>query len=473
MKNVERKSVLSTIFFAVGVICISILSSVLICFIVFSPTNDVMPIKINIWGQNMSAEAKEEINKSINSNVESLYEKSISKLDVSITLFSCALGIFTIVFGFFYFLKIRESEKLMDEIQNKTSEFFKRHYREQFDKAIAELFSANNIKRYNAIKNLSNNPEITPADFDLISAALTREFAYTRNSFIYGNINSIINILISIDNGKTMQILISFLKSNEYDHMSMYPLLQFIVVDESDYVQNFIRDSLKGDTVVGTQLLFALMQYSVIDGYVDFILENGADNVLQQLIAMSGNDVWKISFSLKPIIKRNTLAEGILATIIHNKAFTIQDKITVLIYFYSITNDDSYTNTLSSFIQTISDDENAKTDFIKSIKEYECEEKIRSFFQKNKHRWNYFKNISIAQDIMALLPNDDTIENDKINSLIMSRGIKIGPEGKIVDKNGKEYTPGNYTPTLMGWQKAIDCIEIDGEKIPVDNLKKS
>ena len=256
---INRKNILQMIFFSLVIVAISIMSMMFIMNIINNHNYNPIPLTLNIFGSNIADKTKDEINKSILSNIENAYEKSIAKIDLSITLFSCALGIFTIVFGFFYFLKIRESEKLMEEIQTRTDDFFKRYYRNQYNKNVSDLFSDNNIKRANALKNISNNPEISQDDFDILKMVLLKEFDYKRNAFVYGNINSIINILASINNEKMIGILIHLLQSNNYDHVKMYQLLQYIVVDELENTKLFIKNLLRENSALSNQIVYMLI----------------------------------------------------------------------------------------------------------------------------------------------------------------------------------------------------------------------
>jgi uncharacterized protein YxeA len=468
MQLSSGKCLLQILFLGLVTIVVSVTLSIFVFELKNSQSDDMIPIKINIFGDKIPNNVQDEINNSITTSVEKAYEKSISRLNVSIMLFSCALGIFTIVFGFFYFLKIRESERLMEEMKNKTDEFFRKYHREQYNKNVSDLFSDNNIKRYNALKNISNNPEITIDDFDVIKTALFREFEYKRNAFVYGNINSIINILIYIDNGRTMRTLIDLLKSKDYDHMKMYQILQYVVVDELDNTKNFIKNHLEENTFLGVQLVSALIQYGVMDEYSEFILELGADTVLQQFITMAGNDVWKVNLSLNSIMKRISLPAYILGIIIHNKTFPTNEKMTVLLHFYSKDTDESNDSNIALIITMIKDDENAKKEFLELVNKYHIEKKIMYFFQENKHYLDYFKDMPLANAYLNL----STSENEDADNLLIRYGIKIEENGKIVDDCGKEYIPDEYIPTLLGLQKAILCITIDNKKIPVSDIKK-
>lgn len=113
--------------------------------------NEIVPVRIYIDNINSNEhQIINDINKSIEDNINKLYERNVSHLNFSITLFSVCLGLFTIVFGLFYFLKINEIQKELNTIKNLPEEFFKRFYKQQFKDNIVKLFSKNDIVRSSA-----------------------------------------------------------------------------------------------------------------------------------------------------------------------------------------------------------------------------------------------------------------------------------------------------------------------------------
>jgi hypothetical protein len=428
-----------------------------------------LPVYIFTQESSKSEKISNDINKNIQENVERIFERTLSKFNMSIMIFSTALGIFSLIFGLFYFFKIRESEKLMNEIQYRTDEFFRRHYREQYTNSITDLHSENNIKRYNALKLIATNPEITANDFDVIKNSLVREFEYKRNIFVYSNINTIINILIAIDSRKTIQILVDLLASKDYDHLKMYPILQYIVVDEDEKTKDYIKTSIKENTIIGEQLVTALMQYGLIDEYSEFILEHGSENTLQQLIVMAGSDARKVNISLDAIRKRGNVSGNIINRIIYNKIFPLQERVSVLLHFYSKSQDKSIESCVGAFIGTINADEEAKKIFLNLIKDQHLEKRIFDFLKNNRYYLDSFKNILPESEYNAL--SQTTVKDDDITHLLEKNEVRMDASGKIFDKNGKEYIPEKYTPTMFGWKKPIPCIEIDGKLIEVTKIE--
>jgi hypothetical protein len=78
--------------------------------------NVTVPMYIYVYGNELSAKVQEEINLSVNSNIEKIYNQLLSNVQFSIALFSCSLVVFTIIFGWLYFSKIRDAENLIKEI---------------------------------------------------------------------------------------------------------------------------------------------------------------------------------------------------------------------------------------------------------------------------------------------------------------------------------------------------------------------
>jgi hypothetical protein len=79
--------------------------------------NAIIPAHIYVYGNDLSVKVQEEINQSVASNIEKIYDQLLANVQLSIALFSCALVVFAIIFGWIYFSRIRDAENLIKEIQ--------------------------------------------------------------------------------------------------------------------------------------------------------------------------------------------------------------------------------------------------------------------------------------------------------------------------------------------------------------------
>lgn len=80
-----------------------------------------------------------------------------------------------------------------------------------------------------------------------------------------------------------------------------------------------------------------------------------------------------------------------------SKSFSASEKAALTLHFCS-TNDDLYENRISRYIDSIREDENAKTEFLDIVKKSHVKEKIVLYFKKNKCHFNYFNNIPLANE---------------------------------------------------------------------------
>lgn len=247
--------------------------------------NKYIPIEIYTYNTN-SNDYNKIINGSIEENINKMYDRHISHLNVSITLFSVCLGIFTIIFGAFYILKINEIQKEINNIKNLPEEVFKKFYKEKLKDDITNLLSKNNIKRNLAIKGLGNNTEITKKDFNLLEEVFNKEINSKNYVFYHNNTQIILSILINLDFKRTIKLIITTLEENEFDIIKFNNLITFLFLDkENDLVKGYIKKSLMSkDINLNNSILSNLINIGIIDEYIIFILENCSENTVCSVI---------------------------------------------------------------------------------------------------------------------------------------------------------------------------------------------
>lgn len=351
--------------------------------------NKYIPIEIYTYNTN-SNDYNKIINESIEENINKMYDRHISHLNVSITLFSVCLGIFTIIFGAFYILKINEIQKEINNIKNLPEEVFKKFYKEKLKDDITNLLSKNNIKRNIAIKGLSNNTEITEKDFNLLEEVFNKEINVKNSVFYYNNIQIILSILINLDIKRTIKLVINTLEKKEFNIIKFNNLITFLFLDkENDLVKEYIKKSLMSkDVNLHNSILSNLINIGIIDEYIIFILENCSETVISYIMGyMLYSDKLVIKDFTKLLLeyRKNIENEGnIIASIFSINSINNIDKIELLLTVYYM-NKDKNENLIYSYLFNISGNIEFKNEF-KNIYYEKFADKLSldDFFKKYK-----------------------------------------------------------------------------------------
>lgn len=351
--------------------------------------NKYIPIEIYTYDTN-SNNYNKIINESIEENINKMYDGHISHLNISITLFSVCLGIFTIIFGAFYILKISEIQKEINNIRNMPEEVFKKFYKEKLKDDIANLLSKNNIKRNLAIKGLSNNTEITERDFNLLEEVFNKEINSKNYVFYYNNIQIILPILINLDIKRTIKLIITTLEENEFDILKFNNLITFLFLDkENDLVKEYIKKSLtSGDINLYNSILLNIVNNDIIDEYIIFILENSSETAINYVIGYMYSYKLVIKDFTKLLLEYRKNLENenaIISTISGSNVISNIDKAEFLLIVYS-KNKDKNENLLYSYLYNISGNIEFRNEF-KSIyyKNFASKLSLDDFFDKYKH----------------------------------------------------------------------------------------
>jgi hypothetical protein len=480
MKSIYKEIKLKNLFYKFLFFAISITSSIIItCALIFfiAPMfkkNDIIPVNVYVFENELSTKIQDEINNAISISTENIYNRLLANIQFSIALFSAALVIFAIVFGVIYFSKIKDAENLIKEIQKTPDLFFKQFYREQFNKNISNLFSQSYITRNSAINNLSLNPEISAADYDILQEVLINELDYATHVYFYQNINTLTSILIKIDYQKTISLIMTILKEQKKDIMKHNNLLSHIIADNSEKSRSYIEEMLLKDDEMGTQLISLLLSNGALNHYMSFILEKCHGSVLRSAINWSGFSLWNIKIDniTDHILTREDIDTDSLQSIISHKTISIIEKITIVLKFY-FNNTEKYDQSLKYLINNISNDENAKNDLIVISEKHGHQELLKLFFTKNNYLKSNFSNFmenNIFKEASAI--NDGKTASD----IIKSQGlIFIKDRNVIIDKDGKEYKIEPYTLSLFtGTMLPVNYgIMLDNTFINIEDLNKN
>jgi len=399
MNLLNKEIELRTLFYKFLFFIVLITSSIIIAFMVIHfiipmfEKNEVIPAEINIYGNEVPANIQEEINNAISTNIENIYNRLLANIQISIAFFSVALVLFTIVFGAIYFSKIREAEKQIKRIQETPELFFRRFYREQYNKNASNLFSQDHIKRNDAINKLAFNPEINKNDYDLLQEVLYNELNYNLHFYFHQNISTLTNILKKIDNSGTISLLIKILKEQKYDLLKHNNIINHVIADNSPETVAYIKGLLISNDELGTNLVSLLASCGKLNDYIDFILEKGSASSLQMSINMSYSNIWHIKTDnfFDRILSRDDIDNQSLHSIISSKLFVDREKIALVLHFYS-KNTKKFDLLLNNLVSTISSNENAKKEFLTLAEKNEYKELIKEYFIKNEYQKQFFAN---------------------------------------------------------------------------------
>jgi hypothetical protein len=331
---------------------------------------------------------------------------------------------------------------------------------------MALLRNMSYVKRSEAIKNLTFNPELNIEDYDVLQEILLNELDYPANVYFYSNISTITGVLIKIDYSRTLLLLRNILQEKEYDPLKFNNLLTYIIADNSLETNDFIQSKLSTDSNMGTQIISMLLSNGLINDYSEYILEKCDGTVLQTIIGHSNTEMWHIKTEefCEHLIKRNDIDIQNFESIIRNTKINVMEKIKLVLCFYK-KNQEKYDSAMNTLINTISNDDKAKDDFLNIVKETKCEPEVKNFFNKKNHYKSLFPYFFI-----------DNLENDKKDTrnptdIIHDLGLYCNTEGVVIDAKGKKYDVKNYAPSFFGpWIEVQTGIMVEGVFINLNQI---
>ena len=182
--------------------------------------------------------------------------------------------------------------------------------------------------------------EITKKDFNLLQKAFELEINSNNNTFNYNNIYILLTILFRLDNKKSIELLVNFFNSNEYNQMKMLNILQFLFLDkENELVKEYIKKSLlSNDINIYPHILSNIINNGLIEEYIIFILENCSENVVSYVIGCMYSYKLVIKDFTKLLLEYRKNLENenaIISTISGNNIVRNIDKVEFLLIVYS------------------------------------------------------------------------------------------------------------------------------------------
>lgn len=218
-------------------------------------------------------------NNNISSEIKSTMSSTIDYLNFSIVVFSSSLALFLILVGFISNSKIKEINKTMSKLENFPEKIVNSFYEKQINTLLNKIFSEDNQEKGEAIKQLSNNPNVNKSHFNIIYNCFQQEYNSIGTNFLYNNINVLLTLLTKIDNDK-MKNNITKLLDQTIDLQSqnkIYSLAMYLSSFQDDNLIPKIIDYLKIEKHnLGIMLLtYLLMNHNFSDQYLEDIFKSG------------------------------------------------------------------------------------------------------------------------------------------------------------------------------------------------------
>ncbi|WP_304354651.1 hypothetical protein [Brachyspira innocens] len=381
----------NNIMYFIILLVISCLISIFVSHIFISNREKIEPISISINISDTNANLIEEsfITKTIEENINKLYDRSISSLNTSIVLFSTCLGIFTVLFGVFYISKINEIQKEINNIKSLPEEVFKKFYKQKFKDDINNLLSDDVIKRNIAIKGLSNNTEITKDDFNLLEKVLYVEINSKNNVFYYTNIWIILSILVGLDLNRTLKLIIKILENTNEPFNKISNFIKFLFIDTDNIILDKYINKIfisNDNTILVNYILSYCYLYTQISKYFDVIIANSNENTIVSLLSQINLSITKndAELFLNLLLKNRKNIENessILSSILSNENIDNIQKVELVLMVYYKNNENE--NFLYNYLIKII----TNTSYINEFKniydsKYRNKLSLESFFQK-------------------------------------------------------------------------------------------
>lgn len=179
-----KKTVIAYYFLMILiVICVASITSY-VMYLKFQSLTVVesIDVRINAFDDRNSlsrSEMENDINmfveKLIDEKINSEISKTISIVNYPITIFSIILTLFIVSVGFVSLKSINDSRILLEKVEKAPESILSEYYKKQIPILMKDLFDDNELKKSNAIRNLSLNPEINVDHYNQIIEIFPKE----------------------------------------------------------------------------------------------------------------------------------------------------------------------------------------------------------------------------------------------------------------------------------------------------------
>ncbi len=251
---------------------------------------------------------------------------SLNVLLLSIAIITLLLTGFAIAFAYNFFGRLKEINKAYDKILDSPKVLMSAYYKNQLQEMYIDLFADDNIKRSNAIKLLSQNPEVKDKNFEGISKVLLNEFNHEHNPFFYHNVSYLIAVLYNIDEKKSNKLIFELADKYKDDTVKCSIFLQYLIAVKEDQYRVLNYGYISGESVLGTQILTTLIVSSsnnLDKDYFKNIVINANSRNFQTLVTLMAQN-YELANKLKfqdCIYEREQISSDCIEILFANKEF--------------------------------------------------------------------------------------------------------------------------------------------------------
>jgi hypothetical protein len=334
-----------------------------------------------------------EVQKSLVDVIERSFDKNNLMIQTTVTIFGCCLAIFTVIFGLFYFSRLREAEGIVDKIKNTPEIFVSEFYKTQFRDNLSNLFSEDNIVRTNEINRVSNNSELSSSDFEIFKNVLQRECDYKKNNYFYSNITILVNILMRLDYERTIEFLLEILGNDTISFIKKNTLYGYVVVSDVQKAREYILEKIENDTTVGPNLVGQMLSVGIINDYIEPIVSRGTENVIQMISGNLMNNIWNIDQTkfLDALNQRNVISPNLQNQLVFTRHIDRERIARIILKQYK---DDQTANVqaFTLYVSNIVGSPEEREIFAKSVSDLNMKGIVDFFFSINQHFIPPFEN---------------------------------------------------------------------------------
>lgn len=258
------------------------------------------PIAIYISPQqekNLNESAVNQLVKELRGEFYSNFDKTINHLNFTISFFTSLSALFLIFVGFFSFKKIKDLSELIEKNEKLPQVILKNYYANELSKLMSLIFDKNDIVRSEAIRSLSNNPEITNDKYSIVLACLEAENSKKYSPSFYSNMSYLVTILLKLDENQALNDIFSIFEKlaakPEAHQAKIYIYMPHVVRTKLPEQRQKLLELILGSEIsVYMSLVNNLFQADAFDDFfLDGLIKNADDqkvvNVLSQSISHS------------------------------------------------------------------------------------------------------------------------------------------------------------------------------------------
>lgn len=314
-------------------IALIIVGSFWACYLIYqrfhisqTPVNSHITFNLS---SKISDEQSRKITEGLRTEIDRNFNMAIGNINTTITYFAMFLSVILVLAGFVSFGRVNQLAKLVETLDTQPEKVFNAYFRKRLTTNLNELFSKNQIRKSDAIREIQANPQLSAEHFDILSTAINNEIADKNNMHSFQNLSALISIMMRLDEERGIALIYS-LADEFYSDQKMFALIPHLLISKT-HVQKYrlqLDTYLRQPNVgVSTSIMNSLFSTGFMDDeFAKSIAEKCDQQVVSSFMYACMNQKSEIDMdSLVPILlKRPFNASfyiGLLATNIRNHAF--------------------------------------------------------------------------------------------------------------------------------------------------------